>query len=146
MVYLFPVQERFMSITNRYYRDTQAVIIVYDCSAEESFYNVDKWYTEVNTYLAPQLDDGMPVVLVANKKDRLSEAAATGEVVNVKVAQELASSKGFLACVETSAKTGDGVNRLFEMIAKELLHRNGPKTTGRVDKVQKKGGNCCGSS
>lgn len=131
-----------MSITNRYYRDTDAVVIVYDCCAEDSFFNIDKWYTEVNTYLAPQLDDGMPVVLVANKKDEIPDKYPT-EVVNFKVAQELATNKGLFACVETSAKTGDGITELFEKITKELLRSKGPKMAGHVDRVQNKKGKCC---
>lgn len=131
-----------MSITNRYYRDTDAVVIVYDCCAEDSFFNIDKWYTEVNTYLAPQLDDGMPVVLVANKKDEIPDRIPT-EVVNFKVAQELATNKGLFACVETSAKTGEGITELFEKIIKELLRSKGPKMPGHVDRVQNKKGKCC---
>ena len=129
-----------MSITNRYYRDTDAVIIVYDCCAEESFYNIDKWCTEVNTYLAPQLDVGMPIVLAANKKDKISYCEPN---VAFKVAQELASIKGLFACVETSAKTGEGVKEMFEKVAKELLHQKGPRLAGHIDRIQEKNGKCC---
>jgi len=101
-----------MSITNRYYRDTDAVVIVYDCCAEETFFSIDKWYTEVNTYLAPQLDDGMPVVLVTNKKDKIVDAASPTDVVNFKVAQELATNKGLFACVETSVRSGHGITEM----------------------------------
>lgn len=131
-----------MSITNRYYRDTDAVIIVYDCSAEESFHTIEKWYGEVHTYLAHELDDEMPVVLVANKKDMIHEVSST-EIVNFRAAQELAVNLGMFACVETSAKTGDGITELFEKIAKELLRSKGPKSAGRVDKIQRKKGKCC---
>ena len=132
-----------MSITNRYYRDTDAVIIVYDCCMEETFHSIEKWYGEVNTYLAQELDDGMPVIVVANKKDQLADVTSSMEFVNFKVAQESIMSRGVLACVETSAKTGEGVTQLFEKIAKELLHRKGPKSAGHVDKIQHKKGKCC---
>ena len=130
-----------MSITNRYYRDTNAVIIVYDCCAEETFHTIDKWYGEVNTYLAQELDDGLPVVLVANKKDKIAESST--EVVNFKAAQEMSMHLGLFACVETSAKTGDGITEAFEKIAKELLRSKGPKSVGRIDKIQRKKGKCC---
>ena len=131
-----------MSITNRYYRETDAVVIVYDCCDEDTFQNIDKWYKEVNTYLAPQLDDGMPVLLVANKKDKIPEMPPS-EVVNFKVAQELAMNKEITACFETSAKTGEGIAELFEKIAKELVHLKGPRSAGRVDKIQRKKAKCC---
>ena len=130
-----------MSITNRYYRDTDAVIIVYDCCAEETFFNINKWYTEINTYLAPNLDDGMPVVLAANKKDKIVDMLP---VVNFKVAKELAMNKGLFACVEISAKTGEGVTEMFEKIAIELLYNKGPRfaLTGCVEEVRNKDGKC----
>ena len=134
-----------MSITNRYYRDTDAVIIVYDCCMEETFHSIEKWYGEVYTYLAQELDDGMPVIVVANKKDQLADVTSSMEFVNFKVAQEsiMNRARGVFACLETSAKTGEGVAELFEKIAKELLYRRGPKSAGHVDKIQRKKGKCC---
>lgn len=43
------------------------------------------------------------------------------DVVNFNRAQELSDEKGFVACVETSSKTGEGVTELFETAAKEIL-------------------------
>lgn len=133
-----------MSITNRYYRQTAAVVIVYDCCDEETFDNIKKWYGEVQTYLTQELEDGMPVLLVANKIDQIADVSPPDTVVNFKVAKESAMKLGFLACIETSAKTGDGVTEVFEKIAKEVLRRRGPKLeVGRVDKIQRKKGKCC---
>ena len=131
-----------MSITNRYYRETDAVVIVYDCCEEDSYLNIEKWYGEIHTYLIHELDDGMPVVLVANKKDKIAETTSSTEYVNFKAAQELSMNIGLFACVETSAKTGEGITELFEKIAKELVHLKGPKSGGRVDKIQNKKGKC----
>lgn len=136
-------QERYMSITNRYYRETDAVIIVYDCCDEETFHNIEKWYGEVHTYLTQELGDGMPVVLVANKKDKIPDTSSPTEVVDFKAAKELAANMGVLACMETSAKTGNGITEVFEKIAEELLHRKGPKSAGCVDKIQRKKGRSC---
>ena len=132
-----------MSITNRYYRETAAVILVYDCCDEETFHNIEKWYGEVQTYLTQELEDGMPVVLVANKIDQIADVSPPETVVNFKVAKESAMKMGLLACVETSAKTGDGITEVFEKIAKEVLRRRGPKSAaGRVDKIQRKKSKC----
>ena len=131
-----------MSITNRYYRETDAVIIVYDSCDPDTFQNIEKWYNEIITYLAPQLDDGMPVLLVGNKKDKCSEMPQ-GEAVNFKVAQELAINKDITACFETSAATGEGIMELFEQTTKELLRLKTPKSAGRVDKIQRKKTKCC---
>ena len=133
-----------MSITNRYYRETDAVVIVYDCCDEDTFHNIEKWYGELHTYLTREIDEGMPVVLVANKKDQLSDRSSPMEVVNFRAAKELSAEKGMFACLETSAKTGAGITELFEKIAKELQRRKGgPKSAGRIDKIQRKKGKCC---
>ena len=42
---------------------------------------------------------------------------------------------GFFDYVEISAKTGQGVPELFEMIAKEVLHRNQFKNNLQAEKV-----------
>lgn len=131
-----------MSITNRYYRETDAVIIVYDCCDEESYHSIEKWYGEVLTYLTQELEDGMPVALVANKKDKIPDMTSSMEYVNFKVTQELSMNMGLFACIETSAKTGEGVTEVFEKIAKELLHRKGPRSAGRVDRIKKNKGGC----
>jgi len=97
----------------------------------------------VNTYLAQELDDGMPVVVVANKKDKLVDLNSSMECVNFKIAEQSTMDRGLYACIETSAKTGEGIKDVFEKIAKELLHRKGPKSAGRVDHVQHNKGKCC---
>ena len=44
--------------------------------------------------------------------------------VNMKRAQALAVSRGFVACIETSAKTGQGVSEVFNIVAKEISRHN----------------------
>ena len=107
-----------MSITNRYYRDTDAVIIVYDCCAPETFHNIQKWYSEVYTYLAQELDDGMPVMVAANKKDKLVDLNSSMECVNFKIAERSTMDRELFACIETSAKTGEGVKMCLRRLLK----------------------------
>ena len=116
-----PGQERFQSITNRFYQDTHAVVIVYDLTSEESFHDVDFWVREVQYYLPQELDKGMPVVFVGNKKDLLERGNPDKGVINHRQVQEIANAYGFLKPIECSAKTGDNVRKVFHTLGSVLV-------------------------
>ena len=126
-------QERFQSITNRFYQDTHGVIIVYDIVAEESFHDLEFWVREVQYYLGQELEAGMPVLLVGNKKDLVDRYNPDQPCVKLPLVQEIAHAHGFMRPVECSAKTGDGVNKVFALIGQELVKhakaKDGPKIT-----------------
>eukprot|EP01065_Artemidia_motanka_P012512 TRINITY_DN16893_c0_g1_i1.p1 TRINITY_DN16893_c0_g1~~TRINITY_DN16893_c0_g1_i1.p1 ORF type:complete len:283 (+),score=62.40 TRINITY_DN16893_c0_g1_i1:40-888(+) len=59
-------QERFKAMTKQYYKNTNAVIIVFDGTDVETFENVARrWLPE----LRESVDEGTPMFLVANKSD-----------------------------------------------------------------------------
>ena len=133
-------QERFQSITNRFYSDTHAVIIVYDVTSEESFHDVDFWVREVQYYLPQELDNGMPVLFMGNKRDLLDRNNDDQKSVKFRQVQEIANAYGFLKPIECSAKTGDNVKKAFTVLATELVQRR-PKRGVVVNTAKKKG--CC---
>jgi GTPase SAR1 family protein len=77
-----PGQERYQSITNRFYAETKAVVIVYDIVNEESWSDVDFWVRELNYYLPAELDNGIPVLFVGNKRDLVDKRDEEQKVVN----------------------------------------------------------------
>ncbi len=58
-------QERFGNMTRVYYRESHAVIIVFDLSKTKSFDAIRKWKNDVNSKLDPKL----PCLLLGNKSD-----------------------------------------------------------------------------
>ena len=71
----------------------------------------------------------MPVVLVANKKDKLKHTMATSSsYVDFKLAQDRAHKEG-LTCMETSAKTGENILKLFTTVAKSLADSQSPRSS-----------------
>lgn len=58
-------QERFGNMTRVYYRESHAVIIVFDLTKTKSFEAIRKWKDDVNSKLDPKL----PCLLLGNKSD-----------------------------------------------------------------------------
>lgn len=147
-------QERFQSITNRFYSDTQAVVIVYDITADESLHDIDFWVREVQYYLLRELEDGMPIMFVGNKKDLVQKRGdnpgykdeAKESTVMFRQVQELSNSNGYLRPLECSAKSGENVQRIFNTIAHELVKRKHLKpavTHPNVVKTRRVCGDMC---
>ena len=74
-----------------YYQNTRGVFIVYDLTNEQSFKAVLEWKREIDTKV--RLPDGkpVPVVLLGNKSDMISDPAKTQDELN-----EFCKNNGFL--------------------------------------------------
>ncbi|ERE69148.1 ras-related protein Rab-37-like protein [Cricetulus griseus] len=132
-------QERFRSVTHAYYRDAQALLLLYDITNKSSFDNIRAWLTEIHEYA--QRD--VVVMLLGNKADVSSE-----RVIRSEDGETLAREYG-VPFMETSAKTGMNVELAFLAIAKELKYRAGRQPDEPSFQIrdyvesQKKRPSCC---
>ncbi|VCW67512.1 unnamed protein product, partial [Gulo gulo] len=101
-------QERFRSVTHAYYRDAQALLLLYDITNKSSFDNIRAWLTEIHEYA--QRD--VVIMLLGNKADVSHE-----RVIRSEDGETLAREYG-VPFMETSAKTGMNVELAFLAIAK----------------------------
>ena len=88
-----------------YYLGSHGVIYVFDLQRPSSFENID---ADIQ-FIRSKLPDA-PICIIGNKKDLLSEAALKA------VAQKLSVKVNFF----TSAKTGENVEAMFDLIAKQM--------------------------
>ena len=108
-------QDSFSKIRQRFYDHTQGFIIVYDLTRKSSLENIKNWY-----------DDGMahtgklPCLLLGNKSD-LTE----NRVINEEDVTEIIEKHemNFNNLFETSAKTGENVEEIFELLAGHILKK-----------------------
>nr|CAD7595563.1 unnamed protein product [Timema genevievae] len=121
-------QERFRTITSSYYRGAHGIIVVYDCTDQESFNNVKQWLEEIDRYAC----DNVNKLLVGNKCD-----LTTKKVVDYTTAKEYADQLG-IPFLETSAKNATNVEQAFMTMAAEIKNRVGPPSsaTDTANKVK----------
>nr|CAD7439055.1 unnamed protein product [Timema bartmani] len=102
-------QERFRTITSSYYRGAHGIIVVYDCTDQESFNNVKQWLEEIDRYACD----------------------------NVNKLLEYADQLG-IPFLETSAKNATNVEQAFMTMAAEIKNRVGPPSsaTDTANKVK----------
>lgn len=122
--------EQYQSLTPSYTRHSDAVIIVFDLSKEESFINSCRYFENIRETINPSALK----VLCGNKKD-LNLTPECSEYQ--KWCEE---NDGHLYTV--SALTGDGITEMFNDIVK-LLSDVGPLTERKYDlEVSNKSSNC----
>lgn len=100
-------QERFMGVTPSYLRDSNAALVVFDVSCIESWNAVPHWIGVVRQHSGADT----PILVVGNKTDLEDSRAHTHSTFETGA---LSQGCGYL---EASAKTGAGVNRVFDSIA-----------------------------
>jgi Ras-related protein Rab-1A len=106
-------QERFRTITSSYYRGAHAIVVVFDLTDPESFSNVGKmWLKEIERFV----NNCYTIVLVGTKCD----VPPNKRCVDRESIDEFAKSHN-MKYVETSSKTGVGVDEVFNQVCINLL-------------------------
>ena len=126
-------QERYRSITTSYYKGSHGCFIVYDIANEESFENVDKWYSEA----VKTTSENVSIILVGNKCDLEDQRIITKET-----GEEKAKN---LKCpfFETSAKTKINIDEIFQEITNNIYDKYGDNEneSDNIDIVHEDGQN-----
>ncbi len=108
-------QPIFKDVVQAYYTKIFGGVLVYDVTRRQTFENVEKWLTDMWEHSGREKN--VPIVLLANKIDLREEGA---ETVSTEEGQKLAGSVG-IPFLETSAKSGDGVEAAFDQLGNLIL-------------------------
>lgn len=142
--------EKYKQITSTYYRGAQGAIVVFDLSSQTSFNSVSKWVNDFKQISNPNYHQ--TIYIVGNKNDLVDKREVTQEDID-----NYCEMNNF-AYLETSAKTGEGVEKMFMGFAKELVTKYESNGKGNIPLFQrgnvinletkgednKKSGTCCG--
>ncbi|OBT55515.1 hypothetical protein VE04_03494, partial [Pseudogymnoascus sp. 24MN13] len=101
-------QETYKSVTRSYFRGASGALLVFDISRRPTFGHAQGWPDDLRAIA----ETDIVVVLVGNKSD-LAAGEENKREVTVAEAEEWAAKNGVLEYVETSAKSGEGVERAF---------------------------------
>ena len=115
MVFDTAGQEKYKGIAKSFYNKANGILLTFDICNKESFELIDYWVQELKEYIG--LKD-LYIVLVGNKKDRNVERKILYEE-----AKKYAEDNNFGGYFEVSAKTNEGINELFEDVAKGALSK-----------------------
>lgn len=123
-------QERFRAITKAYYRNSNAVMVVYDVTNRESFDHVDRWLKDIEENC--NYEEKISKFLVGNRADEEKRHVTYAE------GEQACRDKGFSGFLETSAKSGQNVNEIFSMIAKQIYLHSNPERAKKVSSFSNK--------
>ena len=110
--------EKYRQITTSYYRGAQGAIVVFDLTSKSSFDSVKKWIDDFCSISCPSADNGKTIIVVGNKNDLHDLRAVSDEEIN-----KFISMNNF-SYFETSAKTGDGVETIFDVFVNKFYQEH----------------------
>ena len=149
-------QETYKSITRSYFRGASGALLVFDITRRDTFTSVTSWLNDLRQIA----EEGVIVVLVGNKSDLAPASLASGQAsdeeggddnndldmsknaenkrqVTVREAEDWCRQNNVMAYVETSAKSGEGVEKAFLEVA-ERIHQN--IEAGKYDLTDRRSG------
>jgi small GTP-binding protein len=123
-------QEKFRALTQLFYKESSAAILVYDITRKDSFEQIKEyWFNQVKE----KSPNNVIIALAANKIDLFEN-----EEVEEKIARDFANEIGAIFMMP-SAKNKDGIDELFDIIANKIFKCSGDDDNGdgnTIDRIK----------
>ncbi len=106
-------QARFKILRRNFFEGTHGAILVFDLSRANTFPKMKEWLIDMRSIIEHKI----PFIILGNKSDLLSEV---GEVIDREDPRRFAAKEESFY-FETSAKTGENVEKAFNELTKLML-------------------------
>ena len=106
-------QERYKAMTSAYFKGAKGAFIVYDITSKSSFESVDRWLNDLRV----SADKNLTVIIIGNKCDLEQQRDVKKEQ-----GEEKSKSNG-VAFMETSALSGENIDKAFDKMVNEVFNK-----------------------
>lgn len=120
-------QERYRSLAPMYYRGAKAAVIVYDITDEDTFKGAKTWVSEIK-----KKSNNCFILLVGNKVD-----LTNNRKVDINMVKNYVDDNNIIY-MESSAKTGLNVEKIFTTIAENISEDNEHEPINEIVNVNKR--------
>lgn len=108
-------QERFKFLHRSFYDGALGALIVFDLSRQHTFSSMKIWLSEMHSIII----DEIPKIIIGNKSDLIPEI---GQIIDRNEVENYAKNEGCLY-IETSAKTGENVEKAFLELTNHMVKK-----------------------
>ena len=109
-------QDRFKTLRRNFYEGAHGALVVFDLSRAQTFSRMKEWISDMHQLLRRKV----PFVIIGNKIDLISEI---GIVIGKKKPEKYAQLNNSIY-IETSAKSGDNVQKAFLELTKMIVEKS----------------------
>jgi len=114
MIWDFGGEERFRFILPKYINGAMGGVFMYDITSYPTLAHIDNWLSVINGR-----KEQIPLVLLGGKAD-----LDVNRQIPIEEGQKIAKEKGFSGFTECSSKTGENVDKSFEILTRIMLNRS----------------------
>ncbi|MFW9818203.1 MAG: Rab family GTPase [Candidatus Thorarchaeota archaeon] len=108
-------QERFKFLHRSFYNGAFGALVIFDLTRQQTFSGMKTWISEMKSILT----DDIPKIIIGNKSDLISDI---GQVIDINEVEEYSKNQGCIY-IETSAKTGENVEKAFKELTVHMVER-----------------------
>ena len=111
-----PGQDRNITMTNVFCKDTQGIILVCDINSDKTIENIKNWYDSIGNR---QEINNIPKIILANKCDLLKDENKKKETL--KTIKDISDEIGCINYFSTSALKGDNIKESIDYLINEMI-------------------------
>ena len=130
-------QEKYMSMSKLYYRETRGVFVVFDLTRRCTFEHIPIWLAEIQEHAQTSSALTIPIAILGNKHDRADRAVFHSDIEKLRETVEF-------SYFETSAETNYGITEAFSSLLL-AIHIQGLKSyyASKLKEEQEQCKQCC---